>query len=315
MIDEPTPLPDLLWHRPEPGSLWIEAAPRIASREASAWLDPRTRDLVAIGRRPAAARSRPVHGPAVIYLPPAELLPEGMEDELLGWCSAESVALLRHASPSSFAAAGSTPLLDCLVSVIRRDWEGLSEAAPGSIAEWPLLSGIGDSEEAMTVGLEAVAVSGPLAVVAVVPELSPRSRRSLSEAFGETVFDALFHPAEVEPRRFAAAARGLGLEFLPPRLAGPGSRQLERHVAAELAVVADLLLALEASPSRAQGFYRAARWVESTHHDLAGLAREGNLGVVPFLDAEMEDLIVELAGGAERSSLLAGLADRYAVRT
>lgn len=309
VLEPPTATPDLLWHLPEPIGLWIDAAPQVIAGEEP-WIDPRTRDLGGIGRRPQRARARPPHGPTTVYLPPLATVDDELAQGVRAWCEASGVPLLVHTELGSAPDAG-TPLVDCLRVVIEEDWEALAGTPEGAVVLWPLLPGLGDGHEALAAGLELLRGRTVRAVVGFVPELARRARRRLAQSYGEIVFDALFHPRPVDPRRFAAACRKRDLEFLPRRLLGTAPRRTERRIAAELALVADLLLELDASPARAQRFYRAARWVEATPHHLATLAREGNLGVVPFLDHQIAALIEDLVGGRQRSRLLADLIDRW----
>ena len=83
-----------------------------------------------------------------------------------------------------------------------------------------------------------------------------------------------------------------------------------RLLAEELALIGELWFRLGRSESRGQGFYRAARWVDREAHDLTALAREGNLGVVSWLDIESRDLIQEIVANGS-ASLLAELREEY----
>lgn len=313
VLDRPVDEPDLVWHVPEPSTLWIDAAPRSRSRRRHLRLDPRTRDLAGIGRRPPLARARPPHGPSTVYLAEEGGASDRKTEsaEVVAWCDTTATALLRHVEPGEEHPATGVALVDGLSAVVEGRWDALSEAPRHAVVLWPLLAGIGDSAEALSVGLDAATASGPRAVVGLLPELSRRARRVLSEQYGETVFDALFHPRPARPRAFAAACAERGLDFLPPRLIEVGPRRLERAVAAELALVADLLVGLGASPAEAQRFYRAARWVEATPHDLADLLGHDNLAIVPSIDDEIEGLIGELAAGRRRSSRLETLVERW----
>jgi hypothetical protein len=63
--------------------------------------------------------------------------------------------------------------------------------------------------------------------------------------------------------------------------------------------VGELWLRLGRPVGRGQAFLRAMRWVDRSRRSLAALAREGNLGVLPWLDAESAQLVEEvLLGGS-----------------
>ena len=73
------------------------------------------------------------------------------------------------------------------------------------------------------------------------------------------------------------------------------------------ALVLAMLLNLKV---RGQAFYRASRWVDREPHDVAALAREGNLGVIDWLDPADREVIDELVATGE-SSLLSELRHQY----
>jgi len=75
-------------------------------------------------------------------------------------------------------------------------------------------------------------------------------------------------------------------------------------------MIGELWLRLGRLESRGQAFYRAARWVDREGHDLMVLAREGNLGVVSWLDRESRDQVEEIAVN-DRSTLLEELYREY----
>ena len=52
------------------------------------------------------------------------------------------------------------------------------------------------------------------------------------------------------------------------------------RVAAELGLIAELTVETGGSEARAQSFYRCARWLETTTHDLRSLLRDHNLSVI-----------------------------------
>ncbi|MDY7095052.1 MAG: hypothetical protein SX243_18920, partial [Acidobacteriota bacterium] len=72
----------------------------------------------------------------------------------------------------------------------------------------------------------------------------------------------------------------------------------------------DLCQRLDYPGGRAQAYYLAARWVDAEEHDVAAIAREGNLGVVEPLGPESRALLEELVVEG-RSRLLEELEEQY----
>jgi hypothetical protein len=197
--------------------------------------------------------------------------------------------------------------------VVQRDWERLAAPVPGGLALWPLIPGVSDDPAAIAEGLDRLALLGWQAVTPLVPSLSPRARRRLGDRLEPAAFNRLFRSDSPDPRAFASACVARGLDpFARRTLAVGGPRRLERRVAAELALIAELLPSVGGSEPVAQLFYRAARWFETTERDVPALWRDGNLAVVPWIDPEIEAVVGELAAGAERSTLLARLGREWA---
>jgi hypothetical protein len=71
-------------------------------------------------------------------------------------------------------------------------------------------------------------------------------------------------------------------------------------------VAGELSLLRQDPPSRCQGFLRAARWAESSSHDLEAVVREGNVAVLHWLEEEPRQVLVA-AVGRDPEAVLAGL--------
>lgn len=310
--------PDLLELIPEPANLWCDAAPRTPGRKDALWLDLRSGDLAGVASSATGRRWLSRGLPRSVYVPPPA--PRGGAEirTLVARCDELGAGTLLQVvvggeSADPGAAAQVLDLTDLLVG---GGWDRLETASRGQQFLWPLVPGLTDLPALVDEGLERLARRDPRAVVPVAPSLAPSTRRRLSQRCGEESFAALFHAAPASPRDFARACAARGIDFLPqrPLPAGSAPGGLEARLAAELGLVADLLSEVGESAARAQAFYRGARWLESTGYDVRGLLREGNLGVIPWMDAEIERIVEDLTGGRPRSRLLAELAERYAGR-
>ena len=176
---------------------------------------------------------------------------------------------------------------------------------------WGLVAGITDDAELCARGLALLARAGVERVLPRAPQLEPRQKRDLAGA-DEQAFERLFHgeaPAEREFARRAAAA-GLATRLDRPDPPAGTPRPGNRRVAGRLAQIAELWLALGKPEADAQELFRAARWIEEAEHDLAALAREGNLGVLGWLSAKARRQ-VEASLGGSAPPLLARLEAEY----
>jgi len=152
---------------------------------------------------------------------------------------------------------------------------------------WPLISGWTDLPEVLGPATVRFAAAGAHRVVPRSLELAARDRRLLAERLQTTwpeAFDALFHGGESAPdtAAFRSAAAAAGLEHrlprplpappLPPRL------RLVRELAGHLIELGDV------AATGGDAYYRAARFLDRDEIDIEAAAREGNLGVLPWLE-------------------------------
>jgi hypothetical protein len=169
---------------------------------------------------------------------------------------------------------------------------GVQERAPGAFACWPLLPGAVDEMErfaALCLRLRALGYAG---VRALALDLSPEDRRALAERRPER-FEAIFHrapPDESLERRCdeIAAAAGLATTVPRPLPLGSAPRRViaNRRVAEALATSADAARRSGRSEASVAALLRAQRMADATTYDLEALAREGNLGVLDWLDEQ-----------------------------
>ncbi len=157
----------------------------------------------------------------------------------------------------------------------------------GASVVWPLVADWTDQPELLEPAMARLAAAGARRVVPRVMQISARERRQLAERLQSTwpeAFDALFHGGESPPdaAAFQCAAEAAGLQPrlprplpvppLPPRLRR--TRELAGHLI-ELGDAAD---------SEGPVYYRAARFLDRNEVDIDAAAREGNLGVLPWLE-------------------------------
>ena len=188
----------------------------------------------------------------------------------------------------------------------------LPHARPGDVAIWSLVPGAVD--EARLDAVAAALASLGVTVLQPLPlELGGRDRRALGEAMAEAIGELdseatseasylrLFHGETPSPLPVARAAARHGLLPLLPRplprppLVGAGNLR----IAGVLTSCGELCLLLGEPETRAQTLLRAGRFAEREGRDLAALAREGNLAVLPWLEGEALQVATEVAGGAE----------------
>ena len=300
--------------RAEPAHLWIRFRPSRWPGPDEPWLD------LALGglggsRRGAALGISPRRLDDLddlVYLPPVVAETAADRDRLVARLEERGLPSLLQLRPGeSVAASPAVSVFDPLPSLLAGDLGPLADLPAGSTVIWGLVSGITDEPEFCRRGLERLARAGTARVLPLAPRLEPRQKRQLA-ATDDRAFARLFHGAPPEERAFArlAAAAGLATRFDRPEAPAGTPRPGNRRVAARLAQIADLWLVLGRPEADAQELFRAARWIEGADHDLALLAREGNLGVLGWLSSKARRQ-VEASLDAETPPLLRELEAEY----
>ncbi len=285
---------------PEPFALWARFTPRRWPPADGVHADPIARGLSPVDAEVAGELpgDEPPE-PEVIYLPPVSALLCARRDALAARLLATGSHPLVHRRlderSESPRGEGGTPVVDLLAALV-----GLAAAdelppLAGSWVVFPLLPGISDRAERWLPWLDRLAASGARVVVGVVLELSPSDRRRLAELGGEESWSALFHGAPPSERDFARDVARLGLATLPERPAiGAAPRRLRnRALAALLAEAGELGLRLGGSESEGEALRAAARHLDASALDVAALAREGNLEILPWLSSQAQAIVLE----------------------
>jgi hypothetical protein len=248
----------------------------------------------------------------LLYLPPVDPARQGAFDDLVQELERASVSVLTQRRPGA-AVARQTDVLDLLESLLIDGPESLRGIETNqTTAVWPLIAGLTDDPDDWQTGLTALAAAGLSTVVPLALDLDPGDSRRLADFTDEGGYQALFHGARPDDRAFARAAARHGLAAFPrrPDVAGNERDRFSRCVAAELAHAAELWLRLGRAEAAGQELLRASRWTDRSKHDLRALAREGNLEVVPWLDAQSRGVVADLAAGRS-SSLCRELEEEY----
>ncbi len=312
----------------EPARLWIVYSPRVWPGGEAPWTDLAAGRLRALKHSvPAEAAGEAPPGAVseawpvidgddlddLLYLPPVAADRTAERDRWAGrLVESETPVLIQLAPGEETEASEATAIYDLLRPLLAGALERLARLPAGADTVWPLIPGLTDSTELMRRGCDLLARAGVASVQPLAVELTAGHRRLLVELAGEGAFDALFHGASPPERDFArlAADRGLSV-FLPrPPAPGPPRRSRNRRLATDLALAGELWLRLGRSVGDGQALLRAARGAEDTRRDLTALVREGNLGVLDWLDARSVDLVAEVTA-TDRSSLLESLLQEY----
>lgn len=294
---------------PELGALWIRYYPRRWPSPPAPWIDLA---LLALGEdgvdelRGGELERRPDD---VLYLPPvsAELRP--WRDHLAREARRGGVRPLAQVHPGEPAPDPcALTVVDPLPALLQDGLAKLGQVPAGSLVAWPLIPGLSDAEATWDEALALLARSGVRCAQAVVPALDPAQRRRLAEGAAtgrrssDELFHALFHRGDGTgeqglERAFARRARRHGLEALlvRPGLSLPGRTARNRELAGLLATAGELWLRLGRSPTLGQNLFRAARFVDEAAIDVRALAREGNLGVLGWLDVASREVVMSWA--------------------
>ncbi len=275
---------------------------------------------------PSAPDDRPISrgGPELppradfAYCPAATASPDALERQVAVLAEAGCPALVHVGAGDRVDGlpAGSIVVWDLFDALLGGGGPGLAGLDPAPLTGaklWiavPLLPGLLVDEADLLSTLESLRRFQPEAVVGIAPDLAPVDRRRLSEVLGEDRYEEVFHGQALSERSFAAAARGVGLDWRPPRppLVGQAPRLARnRELAAVLAEAGELWLRLGREEPEGFALAAAAHHVDEVSLDIMALAREGNLEVLGWLSPVARAAVAELAVGG-RSSLLAELA-------
>ena len=287
------------------------------------WVDLATGALGASDGEPELLAA--LQGPRladVLYLPPVPAALAAARDRLAAQHAARGTPVLLQllpgdARPGVAAAAELVVVWDLLAVALAAAGEQgaappLPDARTGDAAIWPLIPGAADGDRLAAVAA-SLAAAGVVALQPLPLELSGRDRRALGESLGgsmgeseseaasEASYLRLFHGEAPPPGPVARTAARVGLLPLLPRplprppLRGAGNLR----AAGALAGCGELCLLLGEPESRAQALLRAARFAERETRDLAALAREGNLPVLPWLEGEALEVVSEVAAAGE----------------
>lgn len=282
---------------PSPFRGWIRWRPREWPAPPRPWFDVATRRIGWPDEGAPATAPLPddlPRRPGLAALPPLAAARRPEREALRDRLEAANCAVVDVLLADDGAAGGSgrfvwvDPLDAWLSGGEAGDWTRAVVAATAgaevAIAV-PLVAGVTPEGDALADWLDRFRSFAPAAVLGVVAELSPYERRRLVEARGESSFDAVFHGRPMAEHDFARAVASRGLRTLPRRqLLATLPPRLTRNLelAGALWETAELALRLRTSEAECAGLFAAARRVEATPHDLAALAREGNLGVLEW---------------------------------
>lgn len=157
----------------------------------------------------------------------------------------------------------------------------------GAAVVWPLVAGWTDQPEVLASAMARLAAAGARRVAPRVLELAAPERRLLADRLQSAwpeAFDALFHGGETPPdaRAVRDAAEAAGLEPRLPRPLPAPPLPLRLRRARELA--GRIIELGDAAGDEGPAYYRAARFLDRGEVDIDAAAREGNLGVLPWLE-------------------------------
>lgn len=309
-----TPL-TLREHVAEPANLWIRHSfpawpPGVADE---VWCELATGGLRLAGFGPegafvdASATAELLRRATdVVYVPPLAVEHEPLRASIFEAAAAAGAPLLVQIVGGRMAGATSFPpnativvdVLDSLVrqaATLREDFRDNRQSSlpfePAPLQDaavvWPLVSGWTDQPGVLAPAMARFAAAGARRVVPRSLELDARDRRLLAERLQTTwpeAFDALFHGGESAPdtAAFRSAAQAAGLEHRLPRPLPVPPLPLRLRLARELA--GHLIELGDAAVSGGDAYYRAARFLDRDEIDIEATAREGNLGVLPWLE-------------------------------
>ena len=300
----------------DPWRCWICHAPVRWPGPEALWVDLASGALGSSDGEPEllAALQGPRLGD-VLYLPPVPPALVAARDRLAAQHASRGTPVVVQLLPDDARPAGAVTteglmvVWDLLAFALAGEGSTTSVAAPraarrGDGAALPLLPGAAD-EKRLDALAAALAAAGVTVLQGLPLELSGRDRRTLAESAGDSLSEAsylrIFHgeAPSAAPLARAAARHGL-LPLLPRPLPRPPLRGAANlRIAGALASCGEICMLLGEPESRAQALLRAARFAEREGRDLAALARDGNLAVLPWLEGEALQVAGEVAAGAE----------------
>jgi hypothetical protein len=325
-LDELLPDPGHFWVRwapqrwPGPGRVWLDLSLAVLRREEDeekdGWVGKRGWEVDAVddllylppvgkedlAERADLARRCSVAGtPVLLQEFPGEDLAHpaadhaGRTDRL---ADGERATPFLPTQPSNAgAAADSMIVLDLLDGLLRGDLAACDHAPAGAAAAWPLLPGATDDPALWEEGCARLAASGVRWAQGITVQLTPQDRRWLAERRPDVPFEVVFHREPPPERAFDRVAHRHGLAPFPPRPLPRGPRAVRgnRRAAAALALAGELWLRLGRPVGQGETLYRAARFADRSDRDLEALAREGNLGLLDWLDPLGMQVVEDLA--------------------
>lgn len=279
---------------PDPARLWIRWTPVRWPLPPRWWSDPASGRLVEPrppdGLEAHSFPPRPYSD--VIGLPPVAAERSAWRDAQVEELADGGAPIVALRLPGERRGAETLSVYDLTEALLRGDPDPACDVPPRAWVLWPLIPGRTDGEAVAEPVLARLAEAGAAGVQSLVPELAPRQRRALAEDAGEEVFSALFHGRTADERRFHRHVAEHGLAVFPPRpLPAAPATAGNRMLAGFLFRLGDLERRLDRSVGRGEALWAAARNVDRAEHDLARLVREGNLDIVPWLDADVRELL------------------------
>ncbi len=286
----------------EPARCWVRWSPRRWPGPDGEFLDLSRGELAGDRFRDVTSHVEAGSFDDTVYLPLMAPAEAHRRIELARELVAGRTPVLVQLRPGEQPLPGVEAVFDVTESVLSADWQALVGLPKDSVVVWPLIAGLSDRPARWRDGLAALATAGVGTVQGIVPALTARDKRRLSDRGGETVFEALFHGSPPSRLEFAreAARHGLAPLMKRPSAGIEGRLGRNRRLAARLAETGEMLVLLGHPEGKAQAFYRAARRVDGSGRDFQAIAEEGNLDVVGWLEEEVRgEIEIALRGSSE----------------
>lgn len=249
----------------------------------------------------------------VLYLPPVDGEFVAARNALATAMAGAGTPVLVQLFPDQGVPEGTLGVYDILRLLLEQRVDAISALTlEGGVAVWPLIAGYTDDEAFCRAGIDYLRRAGVEVIQGLEMHLSPADRRSIVDLAGDDGFEALFHGPAPDGRAFSSWVAEAGVQPFVRRPLPTGSRSKRdnREIAGLLMRVADLWIRLERAEGRGQSIYASARRIDSEHHDFRGIGRDGNLGIVDWLDPISKGVIEEWAS-AGTTSLLDDLQAAY----